>query len=614
MKRVILGTSAVVLLGAALLVLQTTASTHVASAATAGGTASAPPSDPGEPPAQTNELRIVALPSLDKLRPDRVPEGSDRIELRALRGECEAAQVAIGAGASKRTITAAKVDPIPGVELRLSRVDLVELQRPSGPEGASGRWPDPLVPAVDAYLAEKRNAFPFEVPPRESRAIWVEACVAAGAKAGLHQQNLVVTVDGTQHTVPLAIRVERDLLPATATLPTSFGFSAIRAAIGHYGRKGTPEELRELDRLYRTALLRHRISVHGGTMDPPPFRRVGGKLQLDFRSYDEEIGPFLEGKVLPSGAKATTVELRTHPALQSDEERIAYWRAIAEHHRNKGWGAVLFDYAKDEPRREDLPAVATRARLVKRADPRIRVLLTASLDPSLADVVDLWTPNLNCLYVKKRPDEFCSWRAPRASYKADIWWYQSCSSHGCDQGPMPTTGGDYFRGWPTYVVDAPSSRARAMGWLAFSEGIGGELYWDTVYAYAPEGTRVDPFAPGKLWAFGGNGDGTFFYPGDPKRIGGTHHVPLESIRLALVRDGLEDYELLRLVASRPGGEALAKEVARSVAPAPYRVADDPAAIRQGRERLLDFLAGAFSSDGAPSAGGTVAPAPAGGKE
>jgi hypothetical protein len=168
-----------------------------------------------------------------------------------------------------------------------------------------------------------------------------------------------------------------------------------------------------------------------------------------------------------------------------------------------------------------------------------------------------------------------------------LWWYQSCSSHGCDDGPEAP----YFRGWPSYVVDVPGGRTRAMGWLAFLWGIEGELYWHTTHAFARDGAPGDPWAPGGLWAFGGNGDGTLLYPGTPERIGGRTPIPVGSLRLALIRDGLEDHELLRLVAARPGGRALALREARRIAPSPFEISSDPAAFDAARRRLLAFLQG-----------------------
>ncbi len=533
-------------------------------------------------------VRWIA-PSTAKIRPgDRPPAGApSTIRLRLLRGECELAHLALAAGARPIADVAARIETAPGngVSVRLYREVLVELPRSSGPDGEAGRWPDPLVPAVDPIFGEPRRAFPFTVPAGENRAIAVEACAAADAAPGLRRASLRLEAGPLSGPVPLELRIEPTAIPATATLPTSFGFSALRAALGHHGRPGTADELQALDRAYRTALLAHRISVHGGTMEPPPFRRTAAGIELDFAAYDRELAPFLEGRILPGGARATTAELRTHPGLASDAERLAYWRAIARHHRERGWEAILFDYAKDEPKEADLPAVAARARLVRRADPSIRVLVTAPFHPSLDGLVDLWTPNLNCLFVRSRPDEYCPWRAPRSAYRAP-WWYVSCSSHGCGEGPK----GRYFAGWPGYAIDLAGARARATGWLAFGEGIGGELYWDTVYGYAPTGRPLDVWSGEGLRAFGVNGDGTLLYPGTPARIGGASHVPVESLRLKAIRDGLEDHELLRLVAALPGGEAAVRRELRRLVPDPWAIEADPAAWEAARGRLLDVLA------------------------
>jgi len=44
----------------------------------------------------------------------------------------------------------------------------------------------------------------------------------------------------------------------------------------------------------------------------------------------------------------------------------------------------------------------------------------------------------------------------------------------------------------------------------------------------------------------GDPDGTLFYPWDKKRVGGTTPIPIESMRMKLIRNGHQDYEYLRL--------------------------------------------------------------------
>jgi hypothetical protein len=138
-----------------------------------------------------------------------------------------------------------------------------------------------------------------------------------------------------------------------------------------------------------------------------------------------------------------------------------------------------------------------------------------------------------------------------------------------------------FRGWPGYEIDRPSAAARAMSWLAWREQVAGELYFDMIY-----GWRGDPWRDPR--AFAGNGDGTLLYPGLPARWGGKRAFPVESIRLKVIRDGLEDLEMLRL-ADAAGLHAEAAAIAARVAPSVRGFARDPEAWTAARRELGELL-------------------------
>jgi hypothetical protein len=87
------------------------------------------------------------------------------------------------------------------------------------------------------------------------------------------------------------------------------------------------------------------------------------------------------------------------------------------------------------------------------------------------------------------------------------------------------------------------------------------------------------------YIYSGNGDGTLFYPGTVAVIGGTTNVPLPSMRLKLIRLGLQDYEWLKKV-SDAGDPEFAREVARELVPSPWLVPDDGAAFERARLRLI----------------------------
>jgi hypothetical protein len=314
-------------------------------------------------------------------------------------------------------------------------------------------------------------------------------------------------------------------------------------------------------------------------------------VDVDFRGWDAEISPFLAGD-----RQFSAIDLRLPDDLPPDATK-PFAAAAAAHFREHGWLPKLFSYVMDEPK------PAQHAELVRRlerlAGTGVPRLVTMPLDDTLLGKVDVWVPNLNCLEFKVKPREFCPVQTPREAYRAReakgdrLWWYQSCSSHGCGHGPFGDARDRYFSGWPSYMVDVDGAATRVMGWLEFANDIGGELYFDTVNAFnrwdSAKSPRVDPWDD--LFLFGGNGDGTLFYPGRPSRIGGTTDIPIESLRLKLIRDGLEEYELLRLLSRRgPEGAAKARALAKDVAPRISAFVHDPAVWERTRRSLIDALA------------------------
>ena len=104
---------------------------------------------------------------MEKLRPGTSFPRERVIELTAARGECESAQIAVRSrkGFEALSAEASPLGSSPSIEVTLYRVAMLDLPRPSGPDGKGGAWPDPLVPVRDPYFKEARQAFPVKVSP-----------------------------------------------------------------------------------------------------------------------------------------------------------------------------------------------------------------------------------------------------------------------------------------------------------------------------------------------------------------------------------------------------------------------------------------------------------------
>jgi Domain of unknown function (DUF4091) len=544
---------------------------------------------PGRNDASGSTRWARVLSPFEKVRPGDLPRGKATADLSLARGECEAIQIFAAPGAQKVNVAIERLKG-PGEPLipRAYREEFVEVHTPSNVAGAKGWWPDPLIPVVDAYANEKRSALPHDSTKERPLVLYVELCAPESQAPGVYSGALVVSASNRSRArIPVTARVNAFQLPATSSLPNTFGISIYSVAKGH-GVRAETEEGRTLLHRYATSALAHRISLHGMGIDPIPARVHEGELQLDFSAYDREMAPFLKGTALPGGARFTTAEVRMDPRLKSEQERRAYLRAFRQHFDARGWTAQLFFYAKDEPKPEDRPLVLQQSRDARSVE-RLPVLVTAPLDPELTPAADIVAPTLNCFFERSGPQTCPRVATMETLRKAagpskKIWWYQACPSHGCDSGPFGDPALDrVYSGWPSYMVDHPATLNRAMGVLGWLEGIDGELYFATVYAY----DFRDPWKEG-VWDFGGNGDGTLFYPGTPAHIGGTTHVPVESLRLKHLRDGLEDYEYLRLLAAL-GDRELARSKARSLAPKGFQIERNPAKWEEVRREVTARL-------------------------
>ena len=534
--------------------------------------------------------------SLEKIHPsDAEPANPARVaKIHAARNEFEPFQLALRAQGQDLNAVDVEVSDlrsnkgiIPADQyITVYLEQFLDLAKPSSLTGGTGEWPDPLVPRMDRYANEKRNAFPFKLTTGRTQPIWIDVFVPPSAAAGTYLGEVRVSTAGqTKLTVPIELEVWNFELPSTSSLATAFGFSGNAAVRAHYGRYRDDKDVTDMTYLYSKAALLHRISLDGSASVLPVMKMNSGKLYMGWDEYDRLVTPFMTGRVLTgadplSGAKATSVAIHTPPLMATADQQVEFWRQISEHFRQKGWFAYLINYLWDEPKSSSFAQMAELGRTVHRADPEVRNLVTAPFHSDWSDFINIWTPPINCFERKPHESDFCDPMVERVTYDPELakgkelWWYQACGSHGCN-----VIGGEYFRGWPSYMIDDAPVRNRIMEWLTWKYGIHGELYYSMDEAFA---RKPDPWKDVNLFA--GNGDGTLFYPGKPQVIGGTKHIPIESIRLKLIREGLEDYEYLALLTKIAGYKEVSDGIT-GLMRSTYDYDQDPSKLIAAREWL-----------------------------
>jgi Domain of unknown function (DUF4091) len=535
--------------------------------------------------------QVWTAPAAVKIRPKaQPPQGATTTAvIAAAKNEFESFQVVVtgpatGVSMSFEGLGDGQGHSISGRNVTLYREALINVPQQTGGDGEAGIWPDALVPDVDPIAGEKRNAFPFDVPAGESRTVFVDVHVPADAAAGTYQGTLNVT-GGMSAQVPVTLTVWDFAVPSTSTLRSAFGMTWNGPCMGHgdgsCSNYGAEQKLRAR---YMQAALDNRISITLPALGSP----IRDDGTGDWGDYDTYAGPFLGGTANTrlAGAKLTAVQ------IEGNGTRTAVVKAWSDHFKAKGWSKALFNYICDEPpmtcQWSDIPVRIASSRA---GDPSIPTLVTTTTDEASSHGItgiDLFVPVVNDM--EGRPGTAHA-GSQRSKYGPVVWWYQSCMSFGCSGvGPgYDYTGGS---GWPTYAIDADATRNRAMEWMSFSYDISGELYYETTQAYF----SGDPWV--NQQNFGGAGDGDLFYPGTTNRIGGQTEIPVESFRMKMIRDGMEDYELLALAKQLGLGDQ-AKQIAKGVYPVTYQSTSSPAALDAARSQLAQLILHAMGKDAAP---------------
>lgn len=560
--------------------------------------------------AQAAPAQVTASHPLIKIRPTDEPPGDPVATMAGAANEMEGFQAVIQGGDTGIAGVSAYVTDlegpttIPSSQFVLYRQEYMEIRHRSDANGLTGRVPDALIPEVDPLVGERRNAFPFDVPAGENRLLWVDLHIPSGTPAGVYRGTLeVLAEDGFAASLPIELEVFPFELPSTPSYTTAFGFGWASTGLVHCGEafcNGNDEVYDNLRQLYAISALDNRISL--SAVAGPGVQGEGGNL--DFTRYDRANGPLLDGTAPTrlEGAKLTSIQVWLK---NRTPENYAAW---ARHFEAKGWLDRLFDYTCDEPPLGcAFSEIAAKQSVLHEGDPRLRSLVTSSTkrlkENGAYETTDLIVPVVNFVEGKSGDyagDQSKEYEQARAEGKT-TWIYSSCMSHGCGNTVGDVYGGDPdLEGWPSLVIDHTALRNRAMPWVAYRFGFTGELYWDTVWAY---GTQSDPWT--SQWDFTGNGDGTLFYPGLPQKIGGTTHIPIESVRLKHIRDGVEDYEYIKILESLDA--SLAEDTVRRLFPHAWSAGDlSPEEVLEARREIARAIAEAAERDGVGAINGPIA--------
>ncbi|MBN1513910.1 MAG: DUF4091 domain-containing protein [Phycisphaerae bacterium] len=398
-------------------------------------------------------------------------------------------------------------------------------------DDAPGWWPDPLLKVPS-----------FDVPPAFSQPVWVTVYAAPETPAGLYCGELTIRPGtGPPIRLPVEATVHPFALPAQGRLQTAFALMD-----GYlenvYGRP-VPDAIR---RRYEQCVLAHGLNVTDiSRTSPPHVKDLLAQQRLGQGAYN--VMNLVEERGSRTWVCNSPLSTYTPEFMGNLVERIEPFMAEAQ---AAGVSAPAYMYGFDEQQDEFYPVIRTCFGKIKQRYPQLNTMTTARLWPEpdvLADLNVDWAVVQSCWYTREQADR-C-----RAAGRR-VWAYICC---------------DPRYPYANIMADYPLIETRVLGWQAFAEQMDGLLYWGLNIWDRPGNDRPVDLRRGPLleWSIRSEswygplyGDGRLLYPGPDG--------PVESIRLANLRDGLEDYSYLWALAylcGQPGqAERLAREVSQDL--------------------------------------------------
>lgn len=375
-------------------------------------------------------------------------------------------------------------------------------QHPPHLSDYTGWWPDPLLTFQQVCNIEAGDRVPF----------WVEVTTRPDTPAGDYAATITVSSDQTQATtLQLKLRVWDFEIPEQSSLPTAFSCHYWQANLV-YGRHMRTEEFQEKLWALQQA---HRLSP----------------MEL-YRRAPVPVGWLKTWK----GMGANAFNLGLVPLRDPDELAEVY--AFVKQNDMLDQSYV---YGFDEVPPEKFEEMHQEFSAIRERYPGLRTMTTASdgtfggsEDTAfLRSVVDIWVPTTP-VYDRGEAE------ALRAE-GMEMWWYTAV----------------YPRNpYANFLLRYTAIESRLLlGAMTYKYQAGGFLYYSMLnWADPDRGVKNQPITSGPYtkwdprsffhkrqngWA---DGDGCLYYAGPP----GVWAMP--SIRLKNIRDGLEDYEYLHLLA------------------------------------------------------------------
>ncbi len=443
---------------------------------------------------------------------------------------------------------------------------------------ASGYYPDPIL-EVESVDVDFGN----------TQAIWISIPIPADAIPGTYEGKITISGKSGKRSFSLSKNYSVKVYPVTVGntslwVTNWFSLDTSKLKLLNGGKSIEPfsEDHLQLIRILAAKMAEYRQNV--ALISPlalSEYEYTDGKWNIDFTNFDKIVNIFIEEKVIGkiegghigrregnwnSQFAVMVPNLTAGPENKFDMLRIteerakefytAFFTALTAHLKEKGWDKIYMQHIADEPTEQNFNTYIEIAKFVKNIAPDMP-LIEACHSKNLGGILDIWVPQLDFM---DRDYEF--YNAQNKSGK-EAWFYTCLSPKG---------------EYANRFIELPLLKTRYIHWLNFKYEIPGYLHWGLNW------WNNNPFEEQTGIQYeGGNilpgGDCWIIYPGNGSI--------LSSIRLEAMRDGIVDYELLKMLENKHPGKA--REIVNRIIFSFTRYDNNIEAFRNHRRTLMEHL-------------------------
>ncbi|MCC6484141.1 MAG: DUF4091 domain-containing protein [Armatimonadetes bacterium] len=478
--------------------------------------------------------QVWTAPAALKIRESATaPDSPEQmIALEAAKREYAAFQIALRSDTDIASVTALPTELSGAGTISARRVSI---WRQHYVDTIDGRLPDPLSPLRSVDL--KAGV---------TQPLYVEIEIPASAREGDYAGAVSLRADGKEFArVNVRLRVYGFALPATPALTTAFGLLDEPMAEQEGLTKGTAAYER-YRRAYYGILLEHGLSAYN---IPADLNTDEGARYLNDPRMTSFVIPYSEDDA---------VQKKTLQRLKSG-----------------GWLDKGFFYVVDEPvNKEQYANLIKICERLHALEPRARIIAPYYRGPDFDEkttVFDLLTGKLdiwcyNTFY--HQPDEL----AKRQAAGDEVWDYVCC-------GPG--------KPYANFFIQNDGIDHRILFWQNWKYDTTGLLYWCANYWNGKDTGTKDPWVDMATIKFINKdvyGDGSLLYPGRKAGYPG----PLPSLRLKIIRQGMQDYDYIAMAAAA-AGPARVRRIVDTQAASWSDYQKDPIALNATRARLAALI-------------------------